>query len=664
MSSTYGQTQVGQTRQLVVQPLHGLAPGVTGYFHSDVGLSADQFRNAGPVVSQILEDNPQNQPVYSQHRFERQRPNHPLMTPQVPAKQETLSQSTTNQLGNFVQKLHTYQSFYATRFEPTESTENQLQFAAASLPTVPQYQNDQNQNDQQNDERNVNIEAYANATSQQSSSAITKNQSYNSQSSQFQNLDNERLSSAIGQNNLPEVAPGTQYNPNFVSPILQKYPTTQTNGSIIEAPQEETSSSFTSPEENIKIEGMQMDDEDIGTHGTFSPNRLTSESQLPSQLFNVNDERRNKDLMKSTENDVMNNGDGPTLEPFRPRGIVIERVSTKTRLQGNSPPRGDRTQNPVDIGGVKPPSKERNEQPLRGSYNNRDDNLNKAQLNQDQHNKNEYEFGRKLKAQDYYQQGSETKTVNRQSIQSQGRTGSRGQSNQQFFAAKEHPITQVSYLNHQKTLHSEHGIPGNNFENTYGGYQENNIASNSLRNSKKTLFRPLDSHNYPRGYLNEYRDQQNNEIKQDEPPSDEASIEKQVENPIQGGRQSKVIRIKGKQPAQKINKENNLQQSDNAETISTPESLDNPEESLNGIQDLKTLSKNDKEAVQSIFQKQAENAKYSFQTYFKDTINDNSQTRAEVRDGLKLKGFYSYSDGYYKRTVHYIADENGYRVVK
>jgi hypothetical protein len=35
-----------------------------------------------------------------------------------------------------------------------------------------------------------------------------------------------------------------------------------------------------------------------------------------------------------------------------------------------------------------------------------------------------------------------------------------------------------------------------------------------------------------------------------------------------------------------------------------------------------------------------------------------------VRKGLALKGFYSYSDGYFKRTVHYEADQNGYRVVK
>lgn len=33
-------------------------------------------------------------------------------------------------------------------------------------------------------------------------------------------------------------------------------------------------------------------------------------------------------------------------------------------------------------------------------------------------------------------------------------------------------------------------------------------------------------------------------------------------------------------------------------------------------------------------------------------------------DGLSLKGMYSYSDGFFRRTVHYAADEGGYRVTK
>lgn len=69
--------------------------------------------------------------------------------------------------------------------------------------------------------------------------------------------------------------------------------------------------------------------------------------------------------------------------------------------------------------------------------------------------------------------------------------------------------------------------------------------------------------------------------------------------------------------------------------------------------------RNEKERLE-----QNKNAKYSFNSVVSDTIYDNSHVREEVRDGLKLAGLYSYSDGFFKRTVHYVADENGYRVVK
>ncbi|XP_037032031.1 uncharacterized protein LOC119071271 [Bradysia coprophila] len=62
--------------------------------------------------------------------------------------------------------------------------------------------------------------------------------------------------------------------------------------------------------------------------------------------------------------------------------------------------------------------------------------------------------------------------------------------------------------------------------------------------------------------------------------------------------------------------------------------------------------------------KQAENAHYSFDSSVQDTINDHAISRQEVRDGLALKGMYSYSDGFFRRTVHYEADEHGYRVTK
>lgn len=62
-------------------------------------------------------------------------------------------------------------------------------------------------------------------------------------------------------------------------------------------------------------------------------------------------------------------------------------------------------------------------------------------------------------------------------------------------------------------------------------------------------------------------------------------------------------------------------------------------------------------------EEQAKTAYYKFGTSVKDTINDHEHVRQEVRDGLALKGMYSYSDGFFRRTVYYEADEGGYRVV-
>lgn len=64
------------------------------------------------------------------------------------------------------------------------------------------------------------------------------------------------------------------------------------------------------------------------------------------------------------------------------------------------------------------------------------------------------------------------------------------------------------------------------------------------------------------------------------------------------------------------------------------------------------------------FKRQAENAKYEFSSDIQDQLSGNSHQREEVRNGLAVKGKYSYSDGYYRRTVHYEADDKGYRVVK
>lgn len=67
---------------------------------------------------------------------------------------------------------------------------------------------------------------------------------------------------------------------------------------------------------------------------------------------------------------------------------------------------------------------------------------------------------------------------------------------------------------------------------------------------------------------------------------------------------------------------------------------------------------------QEDFKRQAENAKYEFSSDIQDQLSGNSHQREEVRNGLAVKGKYSYSDGYYRRTVHYEADDKGYRVVK
>ncbi|XP_041450323.1 cuticle protein 21 [Drosophila obscura] len=72
----------------------------------------------------------------------------------------------------------------------------------------------------------------------------------------------------------------------------------------------------------------------------------------------------------------------------------------------------------------------------------------------------------------------------------------------------------------------------------------------------------------------------------------------------------------------------------------------------------------DEEDRLALEREQNENAQYSFNSNIDDQINDNQNTRTEERDGSTVRGSYSYQDGFVKRTVHYIADQNGYRVLK
>lgn len=85
---------------------------------------------------------------------------------------------------------------------------------------------------------------------------------------------------------------------------------------------------------------------------------------------------------------------------------------------------------------------------------------------------------------------------------------------------------------------------------------------------------------------------------------------------------------------------------------------------VENIENTEPLAEDDDEEARIFRQQQAENAHYTFDTSIDDTINDHAIQRQETRNGLSLKGMYSYSDGFFKRTIHYEADKNGYRVVK
>ncbi|XP_017133137.1 uncharacterized protein LOC108149787 [Drosophila elegans] len=61
---------------------------------------------------------------------------------------------------------------------------------------------------------------------------------------------------------------------------------------------------------------------------------------------------------------------------------------------------------------------------------------------------------------------------------------------------------------------------------------------------------------------------------------------------------------------------------------------------------------------------QNENAQYSFDSNVDDRINDGQIRREEQREGGTVRGSYSYFDGFVERRVEYIADKDGYRVLK
>ncbi|KAH8253393.1 hypothetical protein KR032_005260 [Drosophila birchii] len=61
---------------------------------------------------------------------------------------------------------------------------------------------------------------------------------------------------------------------------------------------------------------------------------------------------------------------------------------------------------------------------------------------------------------------------------------------------------------------------------------------------------------------------------------------------------------------------------------------------------------------------QNQNAHYAFNSKVDDQINDGQISRTEEREDGVVRGSYSYFDGFVQRTVEYIADKDGYRVVK
>jgi hypothetical protein len=60
----------------------------------------------------------------------------------------------------------------------------------------------------------------------------------------------------------------------------------------------------------------------------------------------------------------------------------------------------------------------------------------------------------------------------------------------------------------------------------------------------------------------------------------------------------------------------------------------------------------------------ARNVRYYFASDVEDQVNDLTQHHDEVREGSKVRGSFSYSDGFLRRKVIYEADENGYRIIR
>lgn len=113
---------------------------------------------------------------------------------------------------------------------------------------------------------------------------------------------------------------------------------------------------------------------------------------------------------------------------------------------------------------------------------------------------------------------------------------------------------------------------------------------------------------------------------------------------------------------------NNQQQPvDVVKTTDTDQVFNQLETSLNqyhGGVPPKVETKPESPQEQEVAKLQAHNARYSFASSIDDNIQGNYQQHVEVRKEGKVYGRYSYDDGNNFVTRYYIADENGFRIVK
>merc|ERR1712172_109314 len=112
-----------------------------------------------------------------------------------------------------------------------------------------------------------------------------------------------------------------------------------------------------------------------------------------------------------------------------------------------------------------------------------------------------------------------------------------------------------------------------------------------------------------------------------------------------------------------IDTSTDLESSESDQPPSPPVIEDIEEDDIEYTDDYNTeeLTK-EQNKIEELAKEQNKNAKYSFGYRIQDEIKDGFMERQEEREGLAVRGQYSYSDGYFHHSVTYVADENGYRV--